>query len=76
MSLRDYVNATMQPIFADLRQIPVNDETRPSDEEVARVQEAIDLRKARIARERREREARERARSQRRGGDFTPPDAA
>lgn len=76
MSLRDYVNATMQPIFADLRQIPVNDETRPSDAEVARVQEAIDLRKARIARERREREARERARSRRRGGDYTPPEAA
>lgn len=73
MSLRDYVAATMVPIFGDLNQIPVNDETRPSPEEVARVQHAIDLRKARIARERRESERRHRERY---GDDFTPPEAA
>lgn len=61
------------PKHDDLRQIPVNDETRPSPEEVARVQHAIDLRKARLRREAKERERRE---AQRAASSYTPPEDA
>ncbi len=85
--LRAYVAASMPAVFGpapdptvsgsgagdELRQIPVNDATRPTPEEVQRVQHAIDLRKARHERERREQERRRRERC---GNDFTPPEAA
>lgn len=71
IDLRAYVAAAMPAVFSasdptvggsgagdDLRQIPVNDATRPSDDEVQRVRHALDLRQARIARERRESERR------------------
>lgn len=35
----------------DLRQIPVNEATKPSESELARVQHAVDLHKARMRRE-------------------------
>lgn len=86
IDLRAYVAATMPAVFSasdptvsgsgagdDLRQIPVNEATRPSEDEVQRVRHALDLRQARIARERRESERRH---FQRYGDDFTPPEAA
>lgn len=58
MSLRDYVTATMLPIFGDLKQIPVNDETKPTADEVSHVRHALDLRAARLKREAKEAERR------------------
>lgn len=66
----DMASVGLLPKHDELRQIPVNDETRPSPEEVARVQHAIDLRRARIERERRESERRHAARH------AEPPEAA
>lgn len=52
-----------------LRQIPVNDATKPSDAEVQQVRHALDLRAARLKREAKERERRH---AQRQGFGFTP----
>ena len=70
--LRAYVAAAMLPVFGHddgLRQIPVNEATKPSDDEVQQVRHALDLRAARLKREAKERERRL---AQRQGFGFTP----
>jgi hypothetical protein len=82
VDLRAYVAANMPAVFSasdptvsgsgvedGLQQIPVNDATRPSADEVQRVRHALDLRQARIERERKESERRHRERM---GFGFTP----
>lgn len=65
----DMASVGMLPESDELRQIPVNDATKPSDAEVQQVRHALDLRAARLKREAKERERRH---AQRQGFGFTP----